>query len=121
MRGVSYALFSVAAWSTNYLVGRFLVAGGVDSVAMSIAIAAPPLFLMARFPPYRDAARRLALLGLLGVAGFNLLLYSSLAYVTAALFVVLESQATQLLEAALAWRRPSSLAAVAGAYLTLEP
>ncbi|MFZ8809887.1 MAG: hypothetical protein ACO2PN_17515 [Pyrobaculum sp.] len=117
MRGVSYALFSVAAWSTNYLVGRFLVAGGVDSVAMSIAIATPPLFLMARFPPCSDAVRRLALLGLLGVAGFNLLLYSSLAYVT----VVLESQATQLLEAALAWRRPSSLAAVAGAYLTLEP
>ena len=122
MRGVSYALFSVAAWSTNYL-----VAGGVDPVAMSIAIATPLLFLMARFPPYRDDARRLALLGLLGVAGFNLLLYSSLAYVTAALFVVLASPATQLLEAALARRRPSgvallgSLAAVAGAYLTLEP
>jgi drug/metabolite transporter (DMT)-like permease len=112
MRDIFYALFSVAACGTNYL-----VAGGVDSVAMSIAIAAPPLFLMARFPPCSDAVRRLALLGLLGVAGFNLLLYSSLAYVT----VVLESQATQLLEAALAWRRPSSLAAVAGAYLTLEP
>jgi len=125
MRGVSYALFSVAAWSTNYL-----VAGGVDPVAMSIlrfAVATPLLFLMARFPPYRGAARRLALLSLLGVAGFNLLLYSSLAYVTAALFVVLASPATQLLEAALARRRPSgvvllgSLAAVAGAYLTLEP
>jgi drug/metabolite transporter (DMT)-like permease len=127
MRGVSYALFSVAAWSTNYLVGRFLVAGGVDPVAMSIlrfAIATPLLFLMARFPPYRGATRRLALLGLLGVAGFNLLLYSSLAYVTAAvasLFVVLASPATQLLEAALARRRPGgvallgSLAAVAGA------
>ena len=103
------------------------MASGVDPVAMSIqrfAIAAPPLFLMARFPPYRDAARRLYLLGLLGVAGFNLLLYSSLAYVTtavASLFVVLESPATQLLEAALAWRRPGSLAAVAEAYLTLEP
>jgi drug/metabolite transporter (DMT)-like permease len=124
MRDISYALFSVAAWSTNYLVGRFLVAGGVDPVAMSIlrfAIATPLLSLMARFPPYRGAARRLALLGLLGVAGFNLLLYSSLAYVTAALFVVLESPATQLLEAALAWRRPGSLAAVAEAYLTLEP
>jgi drug/metabolite transporter (DMT)-like permease len=133
MRSISYALFSVAAWSTNYLVGRFLVAGGVDPVAMSIlrfAVATPLLFLMARFPPYRGAARRLALLGLLGVAGFNLLLYSSLAYVTAAvasLFVVLASPATQLLEAALARRRPGgvallgSLAAVAGAYLTLEP
>jgi drug/metabolite transporter (DMT)-like permease len=133
MRGIFYALFSVAAWSTNYLVGRFLVAGGVDPVAMSIlrfAVATPLLFLMARFPPYRGAARRLALLGLLGVAGFNLLLYSSLAYVTAAvasLFVVLASPATQLLEAALARRRPGgvallgSLAAVAGAYLTLEP
>jgi hypothetical protein len=106
----------VAAWGTNYL-----VADGVDSVAMSIAIATPSLFLMARFPPYSDAVRRLDLLGLLGVAGFNLLLYSSLAYVTAALFVVLESPATQLLEAALAWRRPSSLATVAEAYLTLEP
>jgi hypothetical protein len=48
-------------------------------------------------------------------------LYSSLAYVTAALFVVLESPTTQLLEAALAWRSPGSLAAVAGVYLTLEP
>jgi Uracil-DNA glycosylase len=28
MRGLAYALFAVAAWSTNYLVGRFLVAGG---------------------------------------------------------------------------------------------
>jgi len=116
MRDIFYALFSAAACGTNYL-----VAGGVDPVAMSIAIATPPLFLMARFPPYRDVARRLALLGLLGVASFNLLLYSSLAYVTAALFVVLESPATQLLEAALAWRRPGSLAAVAEAYLTLEP
>jgi len=55
MRGISYALFSVAAWSTNYIVGRFLVAGGVDPVAMSIlrfAVATPLLFLMARFPPY---------------------------------------------------------------------
>jgi Predicted permease, DMT superfamily len=133
VRGIFYALFSVAAWSTNYLVGRFLVAGGVDPVAMSIlrfAMATPFLFLMARFPPYRGAARRLALLGFLGVAGFNLLLYSSLAYVTAAvasLFVVLASPATQLLEAALARRRPGgvallgSLAAVAGAYFTLEP
>ncbi len=95
--------------------------GGVDSVTMSIAVATPLLFLMARFPPCRDVARRLALLGLLGVAGFNLLLYSSLAYVTATLFVVLESSATQLLETALTWRRPGSLAAVAGAYLTLEP
>jgi hypothetical protein len=51
MRGIPYALFSVAAWGTNYL-----AAGGVDSVAMSIAIATPLLFLMARFPPYRDAA-----------------------------------------------------------------
>jgi drug/metabolite transporter (DMT)-like permease len=129
VRGVSCALFSVAAWSINYLVGRFLVAGGVDPIAMSIlrfAIATPLLFLMARFPPYRGAARRLALLGLLGVAGFNLLLYSSLAYVTAAvasLFVVLASPATQLLEASLARRScaPRLLAAVAGAYLTLEP
>jgi hypothetical protein len=48
-------------------------------------------------------------------------LYSSLAYVTTALFVVLESPATQSLEAALAWRKPSSLAAVARAYPTLEP
>jgi len=68
----------------------------------------------------------LALLGLLGVAGFNLLLYSFLAYVTAAvasLFVVLASPATQLLEASLARRScaPRLLAAVAGAYLTLEP
>jgi hypothetical protein len=109
MRGISYALFSVAAWGTNYL-----AAGGVDSVAMSIAIATLLLFLMARFPPYRGAARRLALLGLLGVASFNLLFYSYLAYVTAALFVVLESPATQLLETALTWRRPGSLAAVAG-------
>ena len=112
MRDIFYALFSAAACGTNYL-----VTGGVDPVAMSIAIATPPLFLMARFPPYRDAARRLDLLGLLGVASFNLLPYSSMAYVT----VVLESPATQLLEAALAWRRPGSLAAVAGAYLTLEP
>ena len=65
--------------------------------------------------------RRLALLGLLGVAGFNLPLYSSLAYVTTALFVVVESPATQLLETALARRRPGSLAAVAGAYHTPEP
>ena len=55
MSGISYALFSVAAWSTNYIVGRFLVAGGVDPVAMSIprfAVATPLLFLTARFPPY---------------------------------------------------------------------
>jgi len=51
MRDISYALFSVGAWGTNYL-----AAGGVDPVAMSIAIVTPLFFLMARFPPYRDAS-----------------------------------------------------------------
>jgi len=133
MRDLLYALFSVVAWSTNYLVGRFLVANGIDPLALSIlrfTLATPLLFLLAKFPPYRGAAGRLALLGLLGVAGFNLLLYSALAYVTAAvasLFVVMASPATQLLESAVARRRPGgaallgSLLAVAGAYLILEP
>jgi len=133
MRGLAYALFAVVAWSTNYLVGRFLVAGGADPLAMSMlrfALATPLLFFLAKFPRYRGSAPLLAALGLLGVAGFNLLLYSALAYVTAAvasLFVVLASPITQTLEALLARRRPKkaallgSLVAVAGAYLILEP
>jgi drug/metabolite transporter (DMT)-like permease len=133
MRGLAYALFAVAAWSTNYLVGRFLVAGGADPIAVSMlrfALATPLLFILARFPRYKGAAARLAALGLLGVAGFNLLLYTALAYVTAAvasLFAVIASPVTQTLEALLARRRPrgdailGSLVAVAGAYLILEP
>jgi Predicted permease, DMT superfamily len=133
MRGLAYALFAVVAWSTNYLAGRFLVASGADPLAMSImrfVLATPLLFLLAKFPRYRGGVSLLVALGLLGVAGFNLLLYSALAYVTAAvasLFVVLASPITQSLEALLARRRPhkaallGSLVAVAGAYLILEP
>ena len=103
MRDISYAPFSVATWGTNYL-----AAGGVDSVAMSIATA---------IPPYRDASpcwapRRRRLQP-------TVLLLSGLRHNRT--FRRPREPSNQLLGTALAWRRPGSLAAVAGAYLTLEP
>jgi len=124
MRDISYALFSAAAWGTNYL-----ASGGVDSVAVSIlrfAMTTPLLFLMARFPPYRGAARRLALL----VSSAS----PASTYCTTPPWPTSRPPWRRFSSSSRA-RRPScwrrrwpggvallgSLAAVAGAYLTLEP
>nr|WP_287069083.1 DMT family transporter [Pyrobaculum sp.] len=131
--GLLLALFSVAAWSTNYLAGRYLAWRGVDPLALSVvrfALATPVIFALARFPKYRGSFKTLFLLGLLGVAGFNIFLYTSLNYISAAvasLFVVLASPLTQLLQLVIRRERPGtaavagSLLSVAGAYLILEP
>ncbi|WP_428495401.1 DMT family transporter [Pyrobaculum sp.] len=105
--GLLLATVSIVSWSTNYLVGRYMASGGVDPLALSVArfaLATPAAFALARFPRYRGGLAHLAALGLLGVAGFNIFLYSSLVYISAAaasLFVVLASPATQLLQAML--------------------
>ena len=94
------ALLSVAAWSTNYVVGRYLALRGVDPVALSIArfaIAAPATFAIFRFPRYAGGLKRLAVAGTLGVALFNFSLYASLHYMSAfatSLFVVLAGPLT---------------------------
>jgi drug/metabolite transporter (DMT)-like permease len=131
--GLLLATASTVAWSTNYLVGRYLASGGVDPLALSVArfaLATPVIFALARLPRYRGGLALLAALGLLGVAGFNIFLYSSLVHISAAaasLFVVLASPTTQLLQAMLHREAPSrgallgSAASFAGAYLILEP
>ncbi|ABO08686.1 DMT family transporter [Pyrobaculum calidifontis] len=133
MKGLALALFSVAAWSTNYVAGRRLAAAGADPLALSLVrfvAATPIIFALARAPPYRGALAQLAVAGLLGVAAFNTFLYTALHYMTAAaaaLFVVLAGPATSLIEAAAGKRRPNphvlagGAAAVAGAYLVLAP
>lgn len=131
--GVLLVFFSVAAWSSNYIVGRYLASSGVDPVALTVArflLATPFLLAVVGPPRYRGGALELLLLGLLGIALFNLTLYTSLAYISAAvasLFIVLASPTTQLIES-LVNKRPPKLSAligavlsVVGAYLILEP
>jgi len=94
VKGLALALFSVAAWSTNYVAGRRLAALGADPLALSLVrfTAAPHHIRTNRAPPYRGALAQLAVAGLLGVAAFNAFLYTALHYMTAAaaaLFVVL--------------------------------
>ncbi|ACB39267.1 protein of unknown function DUF6 transmembrane [Pyrobaculum neutrophilum V24Sta] len=133
LKGVGYGLFSVAAWSTNYLVGRALGTAGVDPLGLTLvrfAIATPVLFLMAGLPRYKGQLKDLAVSGLLGVALFNALLYSSLHFIdaaTASLFVVFSSPITYMVGVALRAERASPVRSlgvalsVLGAYLILAP
>ena len=127
------ALLSVTAWSTNYVVGRYLALRGVDPVALSIArfaIAAPVTFAAFRFPRYAGGLGRLAIAGALGVAAFNFSLYASLHYMSAfaaSLFVVLAGPLTASISYMAKGRTPppflilGGATAVAGAYLALSP
>ncbi|MEM1596959.1 MAG: DMT family transporter [Pyrobaculum sp.] len=131
--GVGLAVFSVTAWSTNYVVGRFLALHGADPLAVSLArfaVATPVVFLLAKFPRYRGRAGGLLLAGMLGIAAFNIALYTSLNYMTAAtasLFVVLGTPLTNVLVSLLegvplgASTLAGGALSLAGAYLILEP
>ncbi|CCC81067.1 DMT family transporter [Thermoproteus tenax] len=133
LKGVGYSLFSVVAWSTNYLVGRALGTAGVDPLGLTFirfAIATPILFLMAGLPKYKGQLKDLAISGLLGVALFNALLYSSLHFIdaaTASLFVIFSSPITYILGVALGAERAKPVRSlgvalsVLGAYLILAP
>lgn len=133
MSGVLLALFSVTAWSTNYVAGRYLALHGVDPIALSIArfaIATPVTFAVFRLPRYAGELKRLAVAGALGVAAFNLSLYASLQYMSAfaaSLFVVLAGPLTASASYAARGRAPppqvilGGSAALVGAYLALAP
>lgn len=78
-------------WAGNYLVGHLAVESlsPASLTFLRWALALVPLLLVAQFtehPDWRAAARqwpRLTVLSLLGVAGYNLLLYTALQHTTA--------------------------------------
>ncbi|GAA1731923.1 DMT family transporter [Microbacterium paludicola] len=87
-RGLGYLALvgATLAWAGNYLLGVIAV-GETDPVSLTWlrwALAVVPLFVIAQLierPRWRDVLRqwpRLLLLGLIGVAGYNLLLYAAL-------------------------------------------
>ncbi|AFA39477.1 EamA-like transporter family [Pyrobaculum oguniense TE7] len=133
MLGLLLALFSVTAWSTNYVAGRYLALHGVDPIALSLArfaVATPVIFAMTRFPRYAGGMRELALSSALGVSVFNIALYAALGYMSASaasLFVVMASPLTVVISYAARREAPpptavvGSLLALAGAYLVLAP
>ncbi len=133
MLGLAFGLFSIVAWSSNYLAGRQLGLLGVDPIAVSLArfaIATPLLFLFAGGIRYRGGLLDLLVAGLLGVTVFNLSLYASLLYITAptaSLFVVLSAPITYAVAVLLgrdvpnATRTGGLALSVLGAYLMLGP
>lgn len=84
--GVLCLVGATLAWAGNFLVGGLATAqmGAVDLVWTRWALATLPLFLIAQVverPAWRELLRawpRLAGLGIIGIGGYNLLLYLSL-------------------------------------------
>ncbi len=104
-RGLVYMLlplFAAITWASNIVVGRFLVGGGVvDGIRLSFLrfLVATPLMgvalaLLHGLHVPRGGLRYLAIAGLLGVASFNVLLYTSLGYISAATVSFIASTAT---------------------------
>lgn len=131
LRALLYPVFSNLAWGSNFVVGRFLALGGVDAVTLTVLrflIATPILLALVGWRVRVD--RWVVLAGLFGIVLFNLLLYASLAYVSAgaaALFVVMSYPMTYVAELALRVERVRAMPvvglamSVAGAYLVLRP
>lgn len=134
---MAYPALAAATWASNIVAGRYLVGGGhLDGVTLSFyrfllatpLIAAGIAFTGGSIKP-KGLLHKLALAGLLGVAGFNALLYTSLGYISAATTAFIASTATPLtyLIAWLAGRtrlRPLPLAGVGlsllGVYILLR-
>ena len=97
-----FPLFAAVTWASNIVVGRFLVGGGVvDGIRLSFLrfLVATPLMgaalaLLHGLRAPRGSLRYLAVAGLLGVASFNVLLYTSLGYISAATASFIASTAT---------------------------
>ncbi len=102
-----YPLFAVTTWGTNIVAGRFLVyTHGVSGIALSylrFLLAVPMLLALAivtmNSRVAKINAKDLPLLGvggLLGVALFNVMLYSSLEYITASTSAFLASMSSPI-------------------------
>ena len=98
-------LVSTVTWGSNVVAGRFLVGNGFDSIYLTLLrflIATPLVFgwVALRSPSVRADARGLAFFavtGLLGIAGFNVALYSSLEYMPAGVTAFIVSTATPVI------------------------
>ncbi|MEB3860942.1 MAG: DMT family transporter [Desulfurococcales archaeon] len=106
-RSIAYMIYpavAAATWASNIVAGRYLVGGGhLDGATLSFyrfLIATPllaiGLALAGETPRPRGMLGRLALAGLLGVAAFNTLLYSSLGYISAAATAFMATTATPI-------------------------
>ncbi len=134
-----YPLVAAASWGTNAVAGRFLVGQGhIDGVALTLlrfALATPLILAAAVFmgervrAPLRDVLVA-SLLGVFGVAGFNVFFYSALGYMEAALVSLITSLITPMTYVAgillgmdrLDLKGGAGVAlSLAGAYLILGP
>lgn len=89
-RAVLFLVLATLFWAINYVVGAAALAefSPLELTASRWVLAAPVLLILATVverPDWRRVARalpRLAVLGLIGVAGYNLLLYTALQFTT---------------------------------------
>ncbi len=106
-RSIAYMVYpamAAATWASNIVAGRYLVGGGhLDGITLSFYrfLMATPLLaiglsLAGEAPKPRGMLGKLALAGLLGVAAFNSLLYSSLGYISAAATAFMATTATPI-------------------------
>jgi drug/metabolite transporter (DMT)-like permease len=87
---ILFLVLATLFWAVNYVVGAAALAefSPIELTAARWVLAAPVLLLLAAIierPDWRRVARalpRLALLGVVGVAGYNLLLYSALQFIS---------------------------------------
>ncbi|MCE4611321.1 MAG: DMT family transporter [Desulfurococcales archaeon] len=139
LQPIVFPLIATVSWGTNAVAGRILVGGGyIDGVSLTFvrfALATPLILLAAsalgekvRGEP-RDVAIA-AILGLLGVSGFNVFFYTALGYMEAALVSLITSLITPMTYIAgvilgmdkLDTRGVAGvLLAVGGTYLVLNP
>ncbi len=129
----------MVSWGSNAVAGRYLAAGGLDGLTLSLArfLIATPLLLASaymlvgmRLPRGAATLLLLAAAGATGIAGFNYFFYSSLEHVEAATTAFIASLATPmtyLASAALGYERLTARGAlgvalsIAGLYLLLGP
>ncbi|BAN90319.1 DMT family transporter [Aeropyrum camini] len=139
--GLLLPALAAISWGTNAVAGRYLVGGGhIDGVTLTLvrfALATPLIgvsaFYIARdkmFNPDRSLMGWSAVLGLLGITGFNIFFYSALGHMDASITALVTALATPLtymaavvlgLEKATLLATAGALVSVAGTYLVLSP
>jgi len=134
-RSLVYPIISTISWGSNYVVGKILILS-MDPLLLSLLrflVATPVVLIMALIRGSRIRSRdmpMMVLVGLLGIAIFNVSLYSSLIYIspsTSSLIITTSTAITYIIALALGlertgWRQVmGSSASLIGVYFLMSP